>query len=263
MQRKVPVFDLEGRQAGEVELPPQFFEPIRTDLIRRAVISILTARLQPKGTDPLAGKRRVIHASGKHAVPGGSRDPRGYGPGGALIPVFAPHVRKGRRAHPPKVEKILHEEINKKEKRAAVRSAIAATAVWDLVRERGHLLDGVRALPLVVVPEFEQLKKTKEVRKVLQALGVWADIEKSQESKRYRAGKGKMRGRRYKVRKSVLIVYGSDKSIYYAARNLPGVDVVHVKQLNAALLAPGAVPGRLTLWTLPALELLDKERLFY
>ena len=263
MKQKVPVLDLQGNQVDEVELPPHFFEPVRVDLIRRAVLSILTASLQPKGTDPLAGKRRVIKRSGKHAVPGGSRDPRGRGPGGALIPVFAPHVRKGRRAHPPKVEKVLYEDINKKEKRAAIRSAIAATAQPDLVRQRGHIIDGIQTLPIVVVEDFERLRRTREVREVLQKLHLWDDVVKSQESKRYRAGKGKMRGRRYKVRKSLLIVYGNSNDIFLGARNLPGVDVANVHNLNASLLAPGAVPGRLTVWTLPAIEILAKERLFY
>jgi large subunit ribosomal protein L4e len=69
-----------------------------------------------------------------------------------------------------------------------------------------------------------------------------------------RAGKGKLRGRKFKSRKSVLIVAGNDGGLGKAARNLPGVDFVTVERLNAELLAPGTKAGRLTVWTESSLE---------
>ena len=47
-----------------------------------------------------------------------------------------------------------------------------------------------------------------------------------------------------------------------AADNIPGIDVVKVNDINVELLAPGKVPGRLTLWTAGAIEALEKEKLF-
>jgi len=52
-----PVFDVEGNKIGEIELPELFYYPIRKDIINRAFLSAFTAMLQPKGRDPLAGKR--------------------------------------------------------------------------------------------------------------------------------------------------------------------------------------------------------------
>ena len=52
-----------------------------------------------------------------------------------------------------------------------------------------------------------------------------------------------MRGRRFKQRKSLLIVT-ADQPLR-AARNLAGVDVVTVDQLNVEHLAPGMLAGRL------------------
>ena len=46
------------------------------------------------------------------------------------------------------------------------------------------------------------------------------------------------------------------------ASNIPGIDIVEVKNINAELLAPGAVPGRLTIWSEAAIEKLGKEKLF-
>ncbi|MEM1596538.1 MAG: 50S ribosomal protein L4, partial [Desulfurococcaceae archaeon] len=51
------LYDVNGEKIGEVELPDLFYYPIRKDVINRAFLSAFTAMLQPKGRDPLAGKR--------------------------------------------------------------------------------------------------------------------------------------------------------------------------------------------------------------
>jgi large subunit ribosomal protein L4e len=72
-------------------------------------------------------------------------------------------------------------------------------------------------------------------------------------------GKGKIRGRKYKNRKSLLIVAASDQGLGKAARNLPGVDFITVEKLNAELLAPGTHAGRLTIWTEGSLQKLSTK----
>ena len=257
---KAKVFNLDGSLVGEVELPPQFQAPIRFDIIRRAYLSALSARFQPKGTDPEAGLRTSAVSFGTGL--GLARVPRIKG---SLWPRArrAPNVVKGRRAHPPKVEKILHERINRKERRLAIRSAIAATAILDLVAARGHIVGDVKAIPLVVVDEFEKVESTSRVKEVFRALGLWSDVERAWSKVRIRAGKGKMRGRRYKEPKSVLVVVSNkDAPVIRAARNLAGVDAIYVDSLSILHLAPGGVPGRLTLWTLGALNRLKEASLF-
>jgi large subunit ribosomal protein L4e len=51
-----------------------------------------------------------------------------------------------------------------------------------------------------------------------------------------------------------LLVIANNDGVAEAARNIPGVDVTSVENLNAELLAPGTHPGRLTLWTSSAFE---------
>jgi large subunit ribosomal protein L4e len=142
--------------------------------------------------------------------------------------------------------------VNKKERRKAIRSAIAATGNAAYVRLRGHRLADNVELPLIVDDSFTNLKKTTEVVESLKALGVWDDVLRAKPRK-VRAGRGKMRGRRYKTKRSVLIVIPREaeekKPILHAAKNLPGVDVAYAEALNAELLAPGTHPGRLTIWT--------------
>jgi len=251
--KRVPVYGLDGTPVKEVELPSVFSLPVRKDLIRRAFHSAHTARLQPKGRDPLAGMRRAGESWGiHHSV---ARVPR-LDNGRAVI---APMTRGGRLAHPPRVEKVLHEEINKKERIRAIASAIAATSREELVRARGHKF-GVETLPVIVVDDLESVNSTAEAKKVLQNLGLWEDVERAASRKRVRSGKGKMRGRRYKVPKSLLIVVSShDVPAVKAFRNLPGVDVISADNLSVLHLAPGGVPGRLTVYSLSALSKIGEK----
>ena len=138
--------------------------------------------------------------------------------------------------------------IPKKEKRLALFSAIAATASKKVVASRGHSVEDVLQIPPIVSGKIEKLKKTKEVEEVLINLGVLSDIYRVRESRKIRAGKGKARGRKMKQVVGPLIVVAENKGILKAARNIPGVDVVTVDDLNAEVLAPGTHPGRLTLW---------------
>ncbi|MBO8174791.1 MAG: 50S ribosomal protein L4 [Thermococcus sp.] len=247
---KVKVFSLNGEPIEEIELPKVFETPFRPDLIRRAVIASWTHRIQPQGRDPMAGKRRVTENIGKgHGMARVERiktAPR--------FAAFVPFARGGRRAHPPKVEKIIWEDINKKEKKLALMSAIAATANYDLVRARGHIIDNVPQIPLIVEDELEKIGKTRETREIFKKLGIWDDIERAKKNTKVRAGKGKMRGRRYKKAKGPLIVVAKNEGILLGARNHPGVDVVLVDNLGVEMLAPGTHPGRLTVWTKGAIE---------
>ena len=144
-------------------------------------------------------------------------------------------------------------EINQKEKQKAFRSAVAASISAELLKSRGHVFEG--AVPVVFEDKFETLAQTKDVISALAAIGVYNDIERAKDSRKVKAGRGKMRGRRFKQRKSLLIVT-ADKPLT-AARNLSGVDVVTVDQLNVEHLAPGMQAGRLTVWTEAALTRLE------
>ena len=141
--------------------------------------------------------------------------------------------------------------------RLALRSAIAATGSKETVASRGHIVDDIPDFPLVVVDEIQSLKKTKDIEEALVNLGVWSDIFRVKESRKVRAGKGKMRGRKMKQAVGPLLVITKNDGVAEAARNLPGIDVVSVENLNAEVLAPGTHPGRLTVWTNSAFEKLE------
>ncbi|MBC7219077.1 MAG: 50S ribosomal protein L4 [Hadesarchaea archaeon] len=251
---KVPVFSLDAKPVGEIELPEIFNSEIRPDVIRRAVLAAQSARIQPWGADPMAGKRTSAETWGKGFGVSRIRRVKGTKYPASGMGAFAPHAVGGRRAHPPRVEKVIVERINKKERRLAIRSAIAAAKDKKLVASRGHLIENIASLPLVVTDELEGLKKTVDIKAVLAKLGLSKELERTSEGIRIRAGIGKMRGRKYKRAVGPLIVVAQDRGIKLGARNLPGVSVAKVNELNAEILAPGGFPGRLTIWTNSAIQ---------
>ena len=245
---KAQVKTLDGGVTKSIDLPEIFSEEYRPDLIKKAVMALQSTRRQPHGSNPFAGicSSAVGWGSGR----GSSHVPRlKNGSRAAKVP----QAKGGREAHPPKVEKILIKEINQKEKQKAFRSAVAASINAELIKGRGHTFEG--AVPIVFEDKFETLGKTQDLITVLTAAGIYNDIERAKDSKKVKAGRGKMRGRRFKQRKSLLIVT-ADKPLL-AARNLAGVDVVTVDSLNVEHLAPGMLAGRLTVWTESALVRLE------
>jgi large subunit ribosomal protein L4e len=233
------VHDLDGDDAGTVDLPAVFETQFRPDLVRKAVLAAQANRKQATGADDYAGMRTSAESQGSGR--GLAHVPRQDGRGRRV-----PQTVGGRKAHPPKEEKDTGLDINEKERKLAVRSAIAATTDADLVSERGHEFDDDVDLPLVVSDEFEDLVKTQDVVDVLDALGVHADVERADETK-IKAGQGKTRGRKYRRPSSILFVTSEEPST--AARNLAGADVTTAREVNAEDLAPGTEPGRLTVWT--------------
>jgi len=234
------VRDLNGEDAGTVDLPEVFETAYRPDLIKRAVLAAQANRKQAYGADPYAGLRTPAESFGSGR--GMAHVPRENGQGARV-----PQTVGGRKAHPPKAEKDQGKGINDKERKLATRSAVAATTDAELVAERGHAFDESLDLPLVVSDEFEDLVKTREVVDLLEALGVHADVERADDGRTVKAGRGKIRGRKYREPKSVLFVTSEEPS--KAARNLAGADVTTAREVNAEDLAPGTHAGRLTLWT--------------
>ena len=184
---KVNVYSIQGEVKEEIELPAIFSEEYRPDLIKRAVLSAQSARIQPWGNDPMAGKRT-------------SAESWGSGRGAAMVPriksgaraAFVPQAKGGRKAHPVRAEKNHHEKVNNKERRFAIRSAVAATTNEELVAGRGHKIENLEQVPIIVEDDLETVKTASETREIFKALGVYDDIIKAKNSKHIRAGRGKL-----------------------------------------------------------------------
>lgn len=254
------VFNIDGSVKEEIKLPHVFSSAYRPDVIQRAVLVIQSHNRQPYGVNSLAGKRTSAHYHGIGRGYGAmknretARMARIHGegsPGLIMTARFVPQARKGREAHPPKVEKIWSQKINNTERRLAIKSAIAATTMKHLVLARGHKVSV--DLPIIISDDLENITKTKQIRNLIKVLKLEEEMKRAK-NKTQRAGRGKMRGRRYKKKKSVLFVVSKDQGLIKSAKNFAGCDVSLVENLNAEILAPGTHAGRLTIWSESAVK---------
>jgi len=159
---------------------------------------------------------------------------------------------------PTKTWRRWNRKTNLNQRRIAVVSALAASALPALVMARGHRVSGVPEVPLVVSNEsIVNVDKTKFAVKVLKNIGALEDVEHVKESRKVRAGKGKMRNRRFVQRRGPLVIYDEKSSLLKAFRNIPGVELVSVNHLNLLQLAPGGHLGRFCIWTKGAFDRLD------
>lgn len=240
-------------------LPAIFSSPIRPDVIRFIYTQMAKNRRQPYAVSPQAGHQTSAESWGTgRAV---ARIPRvpGGGTHRAGQAAFGNMCRGGRMFAPTKTYRRWHRKISTQQKRFALASAVSATGVTSLVLARGHRIENVPEIPLVVgAGDVSGISKTKQAVDLLENLGAYSEVDKVKDSKKIRRGSGKSRNRRYVKRLGPLIVISKkDETLWRAFRNIPGIEVAHVDRLNLLQLAPGGHLGRFCIWTQDAFEQLD------
>nr|AAX48834.1 L4/L1 [Suberites domuncula] len=253
----VTVFSDEGKDVAQTTLPAVFKAPIRTDVIQFVHTNMRKNKRQPYAVSTKAGHQTSAESWGTGRAVARIPRVRGGGTHRSGQAAFGNMCRGGRMFAPTKTWRRWHRRINQNQRRYAMCSALAATALPALVTARGHRIDNIGEVPLVVDNAIEKLTKTKDAIKLLKALNAYPDVQKSKDSKKVRPGKGKMRNRRYVQRKGPLVIYNEDQGITRAFRNLPGVELLKVDRMNLLLLAPGGHIGRFCIWSRGAFEKLD------
>ncbi|CAK5094409.1 unnamed protein product [Meloidogyne enterolobii] len=254
----VSVYNEKNETTGaQIKLPAVFHAPIRPDIVSFIHDQMRKNKRQAYAVSTAAGHQTSAESWGTGRAVARIPRVRGGGTHRSGQGAFGNMCRGGRMFAPTKVYRRWHRRINIAQRRYAVVSAIAATGVPALVQARGHVIDQVSEVPLVIADKIESFTKTKEAVGFLQRANVWADIEKVYKSKRYRAGKGKRRNRRYKQKLGPLIIYNNDGGIVRAFRNIPGITLLSVKHINLLKIAPGGHLGRFTIWTESAFRKLD------
>lgn len=249
-------------KTGEIELPGFFSERIREDIAQKFFEA--EKRMQPYGPNPEAGKHHSASGNLSHSRrlwktaygKGISRVPRKImwrrGDHFYWIGAEISSSRGGRAAHPPKVEKFMKErKTNKKEKVIALQSAISSTSNLPLLQKRYETLSSVKlTLPLVISSDSLKIK-TKDFFKFLEKnLGEAFAVALKKRS--VRAGRGKMRNRKYKENAGLLLVIGKDEKAKYQ-----GIDVRKLEELEISDLWP---LGRLTVYTEQAIKELGEVK---
>ncbi|CAG8558812.1 17344_t:CDS:2, partial [Funneliformis caledonium] len=242
---------------GTHVLPAVFKAPIRPDIVRVVHMNISKSNRQPYSVSSKAGHQTSAESWGTgRAV---ARIPRvsGGGTHRAGQGAFGNMCRGGRMFAPTKIWRKWHVKTNLNQKRFAIASALASSSIPSLVMARGHRVEEIREVPLVIGNGIESLAKTKAAVALLKAVRAYRDVVKVSNSRKLRAGKGKMRNRRHRQRRGPLIVYNEDHGVVKAFRNIPGVELVNVRRLNLLQLAPGGHIGRFVIWSQGAFALLD------
>merc|ERR1711966_468033 len=235
--------DKEGETVTTVLLPAVFVSPIRPDIVQRVHTALNKNNRQAYAVNKMAGFQTSAESWGTgRAV---SRIPRVHGGGTSRSSqgAFGNMCRGGRMFAPTKIWRKWHSKSNLNERRFAVCSALAASALPSLVMARGHKIDEVPELPLVLSNAVESTTKTGNAVSILKRFAADADVDHVKDSKKVRRGKGKMRNRRYTQRRGPLVIYNEDQGVTKSFRNIPGIEICHVSRLNLLQLAPGGHLG--------------------
>lgn len=240
-----------------VALPAVFTAPIRPDVVHLVHMQMAKNNRQAYSVNKDAGMQTAAESWGTGRavsriprVPGGGTSRSGQG-------AFGNMCRGGRMFAPTKVWRKWHKKINQNQRRYAVVSALAASAVPALVMARGHRVANVAEIPCVIPDAAESITKTSAAFALAKSIGADEDIIHARESRTSRAGRGKMRNRRFTQRRGPLVVYNEDNGIVQAFRNLPGVELSQVSRLNLLQLAPGGHVGRFIIFTQSAFTALS------
>jgi large subunit ribosomal protein L4e len=261
----VTVISADGSASKDTQpIPNVFKSPIRPDIVHAVHTGMNKNKRQPYAVSEKAGHQTSAESWGTgRAV---ARIPRvsGGGTHRAGQAAFGNMCRSGRMFAPTKVWRKWHQKINLNQKRFATASALAASSSAALLLARGHDVSTVPEVPLVISSTAfadAAIAKTSAALALLKAVGAGADIERVKKSRKIRAGKGKLRGRRHRQRRGPLVVYNPDedgKELVLAFRNISGVETSSVYSLNLLQLAPGGHLGRFIVWTSSAFSALDK-----
>jgi len=242
-------FDNPTEKTGTVVMPNAMTMPLRPDIVRDVHKNMSKNHRQAYAVSKKAGYDTAAESWGTGRavsriprVPGGGTHRAGQG-------AFGNMARGGGMFAPTRIWRRWHRRINITKKRHAVVTCLSASALPPLVMAHGHRIGEVAELPLVVSDGLESVTKTKQAVETLKKLGCTEDLQRVIDSKKIRAGRGKMRNRRYKMSKGPLVIYAEDNGIARAMRNIPGVETANVSRLNLLKLAPGGNFGRFLIWT--------------
>ena len=258
---KAKVYDMKGKEKKTLDLPRCFSITPRDDVLLKVFEIQKLSQMQPYGIKPGAGAQYSASGILRHKRhewkttygKGISRVPRKImsrnGASFNWVGATVSSARGGRNPHAPKAEKNLFKKINKKELNIAFLSALSGTFnEKSLEKKYGS------KMPLSFVFEESLLEtKTKEFFEILKKLYGEA-FDKVLKKKSVRAGKGKLRGRKYKSNAGLLFVIATEEKM-----SRKGISVVRVNELKLSDLAPNGISGRLVCYSENAIKELGER----
>merc|ERR1711887_203733 len=186
----VSVHNVDGKQVRRIHLPAVFNAPVRQDLVNRMHTEVRKNARMAHGVSPKAGHQTSAESWGTGRAVARIPRVRGGGTHRSGQGAFGNMCRGGHMFGSKKTWRRIHRKVNIREKRYAIVSAIAASGSPALVMSKGHQINRIREVPLVVEDKLESLKKTKDAVSFLKRHKAWPDIVRVYKSKHNRAGKG-------------------------------------------------------------------------
>jgi large subunit ribosomal protein L4 len=206
---KLNIYNQKAEHAGEIELSDKVFGvKAKEALIHQAMVA------------QMANERQVLaHTKDRSEVRGGGKKPwkqKGTGrarAGSSRSPIWI----GGGVTFGPTKERNFEKKINKKMKQKAMLAALS---------------DRLANKSLVILDKLEMEEfKTKAFNEMLRKL----------EEKVYEAGKGLRGGedkkgekmKKEKIKRSILVINDKkDEKVKYSARNLAGVEIINLENIN-------------------------------
>ncbi|EDV24148.1 expressed hypothetical protein [Trichoplax adhaerens] len=238
-------------------MPAVLKAPIRPDLVQFVHTNMAKNKRQPYAVSTKAGHQTSAESWGTGRAVARIPRVRGGGTHRSGQAAYGNMCRGGRMFAPTRVWRRWTRKSNLSQRRYACASALAASSLPALVMARGHRIENIQEVPLVVSDSVESITKTSAAVAFLKRVNAYQDVEKVKASRTLRTGKGKLRNRRYVQRRGPLIIYNADNGIVKAFRNVPGVELAQISRLNLLSLAPGGHMGRFCVWGESAFKKLD------
>merc|ERR1712025_950462 len=207
------VYNTSGEKSGEASMPAVFRAPIRHDIVNFVHTQLRKNARQATGVKRIAGEQTSAESWGTGRAVARIPRVRGGGTHRSGQAAFGNMCRAGRMFAPLKTWRKWHRMCNVNQRRYAMVAAIAATGVPGLVMAKGHNVESVPEMPLVVDNNVEECKKTKDAVEILKRLGAFEDVKRVYATRRNRAGRGKTRGRKHVQKLGPLIVYKNDNGV--------------------------------------------------
>ncbi len=253
---KAKLFDKTGKEKGLVDLPKNFSNRVREDILSKVFETQKLISTQPYGAMEGAGSQYSASGISKKK----RHDWKGtYGKGISRVPrkimsrngssfnwvgATVSSARGGRKPHAPRSEKNVFKKTNKKELLIAFNSAFAGTVDINFLEKKY----GIKSESGFIFSEEILSIKTKDFLNTMKIIFQDA-YEKILKKKAIRAGKGKARGRKYKSNAGLLFVISSKEEM-----KRKGINVVKVDELKVSDLSPNGEPGRFTCYTEKAIK---------
>jgi large subunit ribosomal protein L4e len=253
---KAKLYGPKGEEKGTINLPKNFLAKIRSDILAKVYETQKMIYTQPYGAKKGAGAgysasgivRHRRHEWKSAYGKGMSRVPRKImsrnGSSFNWVGATVSSARGGRKPHAPKSEKNAFKKINKKELLIAYNSAFSSTLDPVSIEKKYK----IKSNSGFIFSEEITKAKTKDFLETLKLL-FKESYDCIIQKKSIRAGKGKLRGRKYKKNAGLLFVIGTDEKM---KRNK--IDVVRVSELKISDLSPNGEPGRFSCYTEKAVK---------